>query len=479
LTPSQAIAGQGTPAVFTARLVNTGNSIEQFVLGVEAPPEFSAELATRQIEVPPGLENYREVALAVTPPLGTPAATIPVLLRATNHLTQGQATASIRVLDLGVRLAFAPSSSPPGSSFTLSVTNTGLAPQTFDLTLGGSAAPAASLSTSTLDLAPGEQRALSVAVSNVDYAHPGNLPLIALATARGNSAIQARATASVTIVGTRGVWAAFDPAQVRLPGPTRGVALLVVRNSGNTEDAFGARITKVAGPLVASLQDLQSQPSQQSPTFRLPGLAAGMIPLYVDLTHPGAGTVQVTVASLAETNLSALATVVFQGGLILCMSREWIIEMAFTPRPGADHFLEYRESLDPASAGWLPLPGGPYNRGLYYLTLPNQAGAVTPDVTDTNRLFLECAREFSRFYRLQGTPAAPPAVQMRLFTVQALKFDPMPGFDHTIQYSDQLGRTEPEWIDLPRAPHNHGLAFDPLTHAQRFYRVLIQPRTSP
>src|SRR5262249_10886159 len=67
----------------------------------------------------------------------------------------------------------------------------------------------------------------------------------------------------------------------------------------------------------ASLSELGGQPAQSIPTFRLPGLSTGAIPLTATLTAPGQGTVTVRVTSLTNGAItSSAAAVVRTAGLI-------------------------------------------------------------------------------------------------------------------------------------------------------------------
>lgn len=478
LDPTQATAGQGTPAQYVVRLVNTGNTTEQFALSAQVPVRFSAQFSAASVEVLPGLDNYREVRLTVTPSPGTAAGDVPFMVTAistTDAAIQHQATGTVSVVDRGVALILSPTNAPPGSVLALTVANTGLQRQTFDLSLGGSAAPSATLPGYALTLAAGDHRTVSLSVADFDYGYPGELSLLVLATARDNTNVQACASATIAVPTLHGLTAGFEPATVRLPGPGRGFALLMLRNTGNTEDAFSLRIASMTGPLTASLRGLNGQLAQQIGSLRLPGLASGVVLLQADMAQAGTGTVQVAVASLNNSNLTAQATVTFRSGVRLEIAPEQIIELTFVPAAGKDHFIEYRESLQPDAGDWLELPGGPYNREFYYLGTPANAAAFAPDFTDTNRLFLDAGDRPSRYYRLRLAGSTGPPLRMQFLHVRVLKFDPVPGFDHFVQYTDALGADAP-WWNLPRGPHNYGLAFDPPTERQRFYRVLIQPQ---
>ena len=73
LTPSQAEAGQGTPARFVVRVTNTGSAEDTFSLSVDLPPGVTAAFGSTSVDVPPGASNFRDVALTLTPDPGTSA----------------------------------------------------------------------------------------------------------------------------------------------------------------------------------------------------------------------------------------------------------------------------------------------------------------------------------------------------------------------------------------------------------------------
>ena len=196
----------------------------------------------------------------------------------------------------------------------------------------------------------------------------------AVATARDNTNVTAQAAAVVQVAANHGVTALFEPALVGVPAPGKAFALLVLRNSGNTEDAFTARIASTSGQLTASLHGATNQLVQQTGTLRLPGLSSGGVLLEADLTQHGTGAVQVVVSSLEHSNVTAQAMVGFRCGVWLSFTWESIIELSFDPIPGRDHFFEYCDSLMPGST-WAELPGGRPDRGLYYLCMPTNCDA--------------------------------------------------------------------------------------------------------
>lgn len=311
LTPGQAIAGQGTTARYVVRVINTGNATETFALTGLLPAGVQGSLGQQNVEVPPGLSNFREVALAVTPTAGTPAGDYPFTVTAVSTAAatvQSQAIGTIRVAGQGVQVAFSPPAGVPGSTLQLTVTNTGQGEDTFDLALGGPLAPFATPSATAVTLARGASQTLSVQLDPVNIALPGTLELIAVATSRGNTAVQSSATAAVTIATTQSLRTSFTPGAMELAVPGTAAFLLVVDNTGNVEEAYKAAITASSGPVTASLNGLNGQATPEVPLFRLPGLATGAVLLNAQLLAPGAATVTVTVTSLSNPAVRSSST---------------------------------------------------------------------------------------------------------------------------------------------------------------------------
>ena len=129
LTPATATAGQGTSAVYTVQLTNTGTADDTFTLTAAGlPAGVAAAFSQTTIDVPPGVSNFRDVTLTLTPQIGTAAGDIPFTVTAT--LTAMPAIAStaagtLTVLPGGVGVSITPTSGGPATSYQLTVTNTG------------------------------------------------------------------------------------------------------------------------------------------------------------------------------------------------------------------------------------------------------------------------------------------------------------------------------------------------------------------
>jgi hypothetical protein len=99
--------------------------------------------------------------------------------------------------------------------------------------------------------------------------------------------------------------ASFSPASQTLSRPGTATFLLMVHNTGNTDDSYSATIMGANGPVTATLVGLDGSPTQSIPTFILPGLSTGAIELQADLSAIGMGTVTVEVQSLTNPAISA------------------------------------------------------------------------------------------------------------------------------------------------------------------------------
>jgi large repetitive protein len=316
LTPDRATAGQGTDAFFTVRVTNTGSETDTFDLSTALPAGFVGGLAQDPVEVPPGVSNFQEVALVLTPTPGTALGDRAFSVTAVSTqkpAVRDMASGTVSVVGSGVNVDLSPGSGSPGSTFQMLVKNTGQSQDTFDLSVGGPAGLVATLGTNSVTLAPGSSQNVSVAVGAINFAYLGSLDLVGTATSRGNTAVKDSDTAQVLIPLTKSMTAEFNPDTVTLPQPGSATFLLLVHNTGNQEDTYTAEITGVTGPVNAALDGPDGQPTQQIDLFRVPGLSNGALLLNTTLTTAGRGEVTVKVTSLTDgtiidTSLAAVQT---------------------------------------------------------------------------------------------------------------------------------------------------------------------------
>jgi uncharacterized repeat protein (TIGR01451 family) len=308
LVPAQATVGQGTSAVYALTLTNPGDSTETYTLSGSFPAGVTATFSQTNVTVPPGAGNFRDVTLTLTASAGTAAGSYAFSVTAASQTTpaaQSTVPGTLKVVAQGAAITLSPTTGAPGSTFRLTIKNTGSVKDTFDLSLGGPAALIAMLALSKVTLDAGASTTVSVSTAGVSFAVPGALQLVAITTSEANPAVQAAATASVQVPATKGLTAQFSPSVQVLRVPGTSSFLLLVNNNGNTEDAYTARITSKQGPIAAQLIGLDGLPAQSIATFRLPGLATGAILLQTSLTAAGSGTITVEVDSLTHPSIKA------------------------------------------------------------------------------------------------------------------------------------------------------------------------------
>jgi uncharacterized membrane protein len=309
--PSQAALGQRTSAEFVIQLTNTGSTDESYSLQASGLPNWVvAGFGNSNIDVPPGAGNFRDVGLTLTAEFATAPGTYPFTVTATaaDNTSTTTIDGTLTVLPNGVSVRLTPATGAPGSTFQLTVTNTGTVADTYDLTLGGPAALVATLGSSTVALAPGASQSIPITTTAANFAAAGPLQLVAAATSQTTPAVTASATTDLAVPNTTGMTALFAPTAQTLPRVGSTTFTLLVNNTGNVQDSYTATIIGTSGPVAASLTGLDGTPTQTIPIFILPGLSTGALALPITLTGAGSGTVTVQVTSLSNPALSTAVT---------------------------------------------------------------------------------------------------------------------------------------------------------------------------
>ncbi|MGP8008405.1 MAG: hypothetical protein ACLP2J_15420, partial [Acidimicrobiales bacterium] len=352
LTPASATAGQGTPAFYTVSLVNTGSAAETYSLTASLPPGFSDDLAQTTVTVPPGASNFLDIALTVTPAAGTAPGPVPISITAvstSDRSASSTASGTLNVSSSGVKVALNPPAAAPGSSYQLTVTNTGTLADTFNLALAGPAALVSKLASTAVTLAPGATQVIPISTTAVDFALAGSLGLTAIATSRNNPDVVQGAAANLTIPAITGMTAQLSPASTTVTAPGTTTFVLNVTNTGNSEDQYSATITGTTGPVTASLVGLEGLPTQSIALFRLPALSTGAIALQANVTGPGQGTVTVLVKLLSTgqetTIIASINPITSTDGPRITLVQRYGIHMNPTTI-----VLTFNQPLDPARA---------------------------------------------------------------------------------------------------------------------------------
>ena len=303
-------AGQGVSAEYLVRVTNIGERESTFKLSGTFPSGFSGEFEESFVTLLPGPTSARNVKLRVTPPVGANAGVYPMTIRAISEPWPDildTTTGTIEVADLGVKVNMVNVSS---SQFNMTVTNTGKAAETFDLSLGGPVAIYSELTLPEVTLAAGASAVVAINVGAITTALPGTLELVGMATARSNTTIRDFAVGVLTIDAISGVTAQFDPDVVEVSTGGLVSTVMYVENTGNLETAYRAAITATSGDINAALVGLTGEATQVIESFLLPPRFSGYIRVDSELTG-STGTVTVTVTSTTDSTVTASDTVTF------------------------------------------------------------------------------------------------------------------------------------------------------------------------
>ncbi|WP_019866566.1 PKD domain-containing protein [Methylovulum miyakonense] len=306
LLPALAQAGQGTSAQYTLRVYNMGDKTQSFLLSSTSESSIGVRLNTTEIVVPPGMINYRDVAVTAMPSLGTVTGNHNIgftAIQKSDNAIKNVASGVLNVQKLGVSIAFNQSTGNVGSMFSLRITNTGTVADLFDLFLGGPASLSATLSQKSVSLAAGAFVDFKITLGKFDWSLPGSVTLVGKAVSHTNTAVNASDDATINVAGLKSMSASMSPATQTLATPGTANFTVQVKNTGNIEDAYSAFITQVTGSATATLTGLDGSPAQSIPLFRLPGLASGNLNLSTRLNQPGTGIVKVRVSSTTNTSI--------------------------------------------------------------------------------------------------------------------------------------------------------------------------------
>ena len=343
LIPVSATGGQGTPTQFVAQIANVGDVTDTYTLSVAPVANATASLSQTAVQVPPGLSNFRQVPLTLTAATGAPAGPINFAVKAVSNTSASvasSATGTLNVVNNGVRVALSPASASPGGTFQMTVTNTGRVSDTFALALGGPAAAACTLASSSVSLAAGASRNVAITIGASTAFTLGSVELAAQAVSQGNSSVSATGTALITIAARKGVSATFNPASQTLAAPGPAVFELNVLNTGTVQDSYSATIASTSGPVKASLVGLDGKPAQSIATLILPGVGMGQLVLDTTLTGAGQASVTVKITSLTNSGESVQATATL--GLTKPVSNagknQNVLRNAYTSLNGSDSY---------------------------------------------------------------------------------------------------------------------------------------------
>jgi probable HAF family extracellular repeat protein len=315
ISPSQVTVGQNdNSAPYTITFTNTGNINAAFQ--ANASPNIPNGLSintyqpTYYAQLSPNISG--SIMGTIFASRGIAPGLYPITIPVQGGDTIQNLSLTVKVSSAGVGGYISPGSGPTSSNFTLILTNTGQQQDTFNLSVVGPLATAASV-TPTVTLASlAVNQTIPITFNKPGFVLSSSTPLEIKAVSQNDPNAQALITATVTQQSSKSVSAAFTPPGAGVSStPGSATLLFAATNTGTVTDTYTASITNTTGSVTATLGNANSP-------FLVSPLGTANLPLNATLTSGTSGTVTVTVTSTSTQSITAKATATIGVGLNSC-----------------------------------------------------------------------------------------------------------------------------------------------------------------
>jgi hypothetical protein len=198
------------------------------------------------------------------------------------------------------------------------------------------------LGAASVTLAASQSTVVPVSLGALDGVLPGVHPLIAVATAQPNPAVQATATTLVGVAASVALEAEIAPATVLTQQGEVERLVFRVHNAGNTELELDATLSDLEGPIDADLIGLDGTPAAAIEAFRLPPFAQADLAIDASLLAAAEGEVTARVEVTGDPNVAAEATGSLTVVAVLCGGGGYDIDSNADFGPLTDSLLAMR-----------------------------------------------------------------------------------------------------------------------------------------
>ncbi len=308
LNPNPVAIGRGDSARVLLHTTNVGTNSQSFnYFPNTLPTGFTAAFERNAVTVGP--DASADVAAKVSVPATAAPGPYDLPFEVQSFYSDVKPHLTVNVLSQGVGVTINPPSGTPATSYTVQVTNNGVATDTFDLTALGPLGGAVTLAQTFVTLVPGASQNVTATVGGTSYLPPGMSTFDVQAISRTNNVARARATAQVTVPGAKAVTIQGLPPVITVPeAPASRTFAVRIQNTGNVEDTYKVSIKSIAGPLTATLRDAAGNATTSVVPVRLPGRALGQFLLETTLNAGPQGVVTLEILSQTDGTVVATAT---------------------------------------------------------------------------------------------------------------------------------------------------------------------------
>jgi uncharacterized membrane protein len=307
LNPSQLTLGMGGTGAFTISLTNTGNTAAymEVIYPSNVPNNWSLNFSPGQFpSVSPGLSNTLTVTGTISLPSNAAPGPYVFVVPVQSQSNTVNLSLTVNVVGNGVSGTINPNSGPSSGTFALALQNIGSSQDSFNLSVIGPLSQAATIASSSGNIAPQGTAQIPINLNPVNYLLPGSYPLQIKAVSQSNPAVLAVISGTVQITGSKGVSASMKPSSASVSTTPGSLSLLFnATNTGNVNDTYTAAITGTTGPVTATL-------GGSSQTFALPALGAADFPLNATVNGTAPASITVTVTSLSDGAIHNQASIV-------------------------------------------------------------------------------------------------------------------------------------------------------------------------
>ena len=281
ISPSQITVGQSdNSSPYTITFTNTGNFNAAFQ--ADAPPNLPNGLSintytpTFYAQLSPTISG--SITGTIFASRGIAPGSYPVTIPVQTGNTIQNLSLTVNVSSAGVGGYITPNPAATSSSPTLVLTNTGQQTDTFNLSVVGPFATAASVP-ATVTLASGAvNQTIPITFNKPGFVLSSSAPLEIKAVSQNDPNVQALITANVTQQPNQSVSASFTPTAAGVStAPGSATLLFNAINTGNVTDTYTASITNTTGSVTATLGSANSQ-------FLVSPLGTAQLPLNMTLS---------------------------------------------------------------------------------------------------------------------------------------------------------------------------------------------------